>query len=123
MTQHSSRSGLVWEAETTQQAHLDDKIDALLKDRIEQGYSAEQIIAVLDSTCTDIPLTEQVLQQMGPREGTFTLPSDVRGVWTKEDDEDLHSSDARKVGRLEPKHGAGNVNARYEWLIFRRSDE
>ena len=29
---------------------------------------------------------------------------------------DLQSSDARDVGRLEPKHGAENVNARYKWL-------
>ena len=110
------------ESSSAQQAELDAKIDALLKDRMEQGYSPEQVIAVLNSTCTNIPLTEQVLQQMGPQSANFALPSNMRGVWTTEDDKNLHSSDAREVARLEPKHGAANVNARHEWLELMASE-
>ena len=111
-----SSPAAVSESSSVQQAHLDAKIDALITDRVAQGFSTEQVLIVLNSTCTDIPLTEQVLLQMGPQKGQFRLPSNTEGVWTEEDDRDLYSSDARKVGRLEPKHGADKVNARYEWL-------
>ena len=111
------------ESSSAQQAHLDAKIDAFITDRVAQGFSAEQVVSVLNSTCTDIPLTEKVLQQMVTQEGRVKLPRDMKGVWTEEDDRDLYSSDARKVGRLEPKHGADKVNARYEWLQLMAEEE
>ena len=111
------------ESSSAQQAHVDAMIDAFITERVAQGFSAEQVVAVLNSTCTDIPLTDEVLQQMGPQKGRVELPENMKGVWTEDDDRDLYSSDARKVGRLEPKHGADQVNARYEWLQLMAEDE
>ena len=113
----------VSESSAVQQAHLDARIDTLISDRTAVGFSAEQVVTVLDRTCTDISLTQQVLDRMGPQQGKIKLPRDIGGLWTEEDDRDLCSSDARKVGRLEPKHGADKVNARYEWLQLMADDE
>ena len=104
------------ESSSAQQAQLDAEIEALIADRVAQGFSAKQVVIVLNSTCTDIQLAEQVLEQMGPQEGEIRLPGDVKGVWTEQDDADLNSSDARRVSRIETKHGPDKFNARYEWL-------
>ena len=118
-----SSPAVVSEVSSSSEAHVCKGIDEFVTDQIEQGFSAEQVFIILTCTCTDLTLTKQVLQQMGPQNGNIKVPDNMRGVWTAEDDRDLHSSDARKVGRLEPKHGAVNVNARYSWLQMVDQDE
>ena len=118
-----SSPGAESESSSMQQAQLDGEIDRLITDRTALGFTAEQVVIVLNGTCTDIQLAEQVLDQMGPQKGDIRLPEDVKGVWTDRDDKDLYSSDARRVSRIEKKHGPDKFNARYEWLQLMAEEE
>ena len=111
------------ESSSAQQAQLDAEIETLIAKRIALGFTAEQVVLVLNSTCTDIELAEQVLEQMGPQEGVMKLPGDVKGVWTERDDKDLCSTDARRVSRIEMKHGPDKFNVRHEWLQLMAAEE
>lgn len=111
------------ESSSAQQAQLDAEIETFIAEQVSQGFPAKQVVLVLNSTCTDIQLAGQVLAQMGPQEGDLRLPEDVRGVWTEQDDRDLYSSDARRVSRIETKHGPDKFNARYEWLQLMAAEE
>lgn len=42
--------------------------------------------------------------------------TDIPGVWTKEEDDILTGSDARKLKQLEKKHGWDEFQARVEFL-------
>ena len=118
-----SSPGAASDTSSVEEARLNEEIESFIEDCVTQGFPMQQTVTVLNSTCTDVALTGQVLQQMGrQQEGQITLPGDVKGVWTEEDDADLYSSDARKVGRLEKKHGADKFNARYEWLSLNEKE-
>lgn len=112
------------ESSSTRQEQLDAEIETLIADRAAQRFTAEQVLLVLNSTCTDIQLAKQVLDQMGPQKRvSMKLPENVRGVWTERDDQDLYSSDARRVSRIDAKHGSDKFNARYQYLQLMAADE
>lgn len=97
------------------QTDLKYQMDAWINSHAVKGISVEQVESVLKSTSMDTILADQALRHLA-RKGA--LPKDRRGVWTESDDENLKSTDARKIQRLQEKHGAECLAARWEFLDF-----
>ena len=91
---------------------------------VEKGFSEETVEDVLWSTSLDMELAENVLKFIGKgkrkSEGDDAneIPNDWRGVWTAADDENLKSTDARSIMRLQEKHGEKSLQSRWEFLDF-----
>ena len=97
------------------QTELRDQMDAWIDAHAVKGISVEQVESVLKNTSMDTALADKALRHLAAR---AALPTDWRGVWTESDDEDLKSTDARKIQRLQEKHGADCLAARWEFLDF-----
>lgn len=97
------------------QTELKDQMDAWIDAHAVDGISVEQVESVLKNTSMDTVLADKALRHLAKR---AALPTDWRGVWTESDDEDLRSTDARKIQRLQEKHGADCLTARWEFLDF-----
>ena len=97
------------------QTDLKDQMDAWIDAHTTKGISVEQVESVLKSTSMDTALADKALRHLAKK---VVLPKDWRGVWTESDDEDLKSTDARKIQRLQEKHGADCLAARWEFLDF-----
>ncbi|KAI9712844.1 MAG: hypothetical protein M1820_001466 [Bogoriella megaspora] len=82
-------------------------LNAWIEEREAEGFDYQTIGEALKATSLDASLAEQILPSI---EATRGVPKDMRGVWTKEDDEALEGGDGRKIRRLEEKHG---------WRLFR----
>jgi telomeric repeat-binding factor 2-interacting protein 1 len=48
------------------------------------------------------------------------IPSDIPGVWTKDEDEILLGSETRKIQSLLQKHGSDFYNERFKYLEERQ---
>ena len=120
---------------------LEAQLDAwLFAQATSSGFSESDVQEVLERSCMDSTLASRVLEEMR-REWLLTdspngddgdgddgdgdeeqptlaryLPQDKKGVWTDEDDRDLHDTDARKVKRVYSKHGPDYTRAREEML-------
>lgn len=101
------------------QTDLKDQMDAWIDAHAIKGISVEQVESVLKSTSMDTSLADKALRHLAKK---GMLPKDRRGVWTESDDEDLKSTDARKIQRLQEKHGADCLTARWEFLDFYAED-
>ena len=105
-------------------AELSAQADAWIDSFVAQGFAVDTVLAVFKSTSHDSELTEKVLEHLRKKEEQSgqadydELPHDWQGVWTASDDEDLSSTDARKINRLQVKHGAEALNNRWEFLDF-----
>ena len=98
---------------------LTTSINRFLEDHMLAGYEADDCLASLKATSLDLELAELVLRHM-TKKGKGRLPRNEEGVWTKEDDEDLEASDARRVERVYEKHGQESVERRWEfWKAWR----
>jgi len=97
------------------QSDINAQVDAWIDSYVAKGYTFEQVVSALKATSIDTELSEKVLDMVGKN---GDLPQDWKGVWTVADDEDLQSADARKVQRLQNKHGEDIFNARFEFLEF-----
>lgn len=97
------------------QTELKDQMDAWIDAHATKGISVEQVESVLKSTSMDTALANKALRHLAKK---GVLPKDRRGLWTESDDEDLKSTDARKIQRLQEKHGADCLAARWEFLEF-----
>ena len=99
---------------------LDARLDAWISARSADGFfTDDEIENVLNRACMDTELAGCVLQSMKEDgDAEKVLPENVTGLWTEIDDEDLHGTDARKISRLERKHGADCLQARWEFLDF-----
>ena len=97
------------------QTDLEDQMDAWFNARATKAISVKQVQSVLMSTSMDTTLADKVLRHLAKK---GVLPTDWRGVWTVSDDEDLKSTDARKIQRLQEKHGADCLTARWQFLDF-----
>jgi telomeric repeat-binding factor 2-interacting protein 1 len=117
-----------WERELQQSnPELDDmdeegsvrKMDKWIDDRVGNGKatSEEQVIQALQCTSMDPNLADKVLEYLVAGKG---IPTEMRGVWTAEDDACLEGTDAREVERIHQKHGRDLVEARFEYLEFQR---
>ena len=90
--------------------------EAWINSHVAENIPIDHVISVLKSTSMDTDLADRVLKEStGEGRG---LPSDIPGVWTTLDDEDLRATDARKIQRLELKHGMERLTARWEFLSF-----
>ena len=94
---------------------VDIQTDAWIDAHINEKFSEEQVTTALKSCTMDTSLAEEVLKYL---ENEGKIPDDRRGVWTKIDDEDLGSTDARTIQKLEKKHGADGIKARWDFLSF-----
>ena len=94
---------------------VDVQTDAWIDAHINEVFSEEQVTTALKSCTMDTSLAEEVLKHLGS-EGK--IPDDKRGVWTERDDNDLGSTDARTIQKLEKKHGADVIKARWDFLSF-----
>lgn len=97
------------------QTELKDQMDAWIDAHAINGISVEQVESVLQSTSMDTKNADKALRHLAQK---GVLPKDQRGMWTESDDEDLKSTDARKIQRLQEKHGADDLTARWEFLDF-----
>ena len=102
------------------QTELNDQLDAWIDAHAVDGASVETVESVLKSASMDTALAHRALRQLA-RKGA--LPNKWRGLWTGSDDEDLRSTDARKILRLEKKHGAECLAARWEFLEFYKGEQ
>ena len=100
------------------------QLDAWIDSFVEKGFLSETVEAALKCTSLDSKLAEELLEflRRGKRKSSSgdpnEFPDDWRGVWTAADDENLYSTDARKIQRLEGKHGKESLKARWEFLDF-----
>ena len=88
-------------------------LEKWLDTRMESGVDAKILGLALKSTNNDPELADLVLESLDRNEG---IPTDIRGIWTEEDDECLDAVDARKINALIEKHGQEGLDRRYEFL-------
>ncbi|KAL4943644.1 TRF2-interacting telomeric protein/Rap1 C terminal domain-containing protein [Aspergillus oleicola] len=92
---------------------LKQDIDAWIEDRLSNGKGTEeQIIEAIQCTSMDPQLADKVLESLVAGKG---IPTDMRGVWTAEDDEYLEAQDSRDVQHVLEKHG-DLFKSRWEYL-------
>ncbi|KAL8941507.1 MAG: hypothetical protein Q9216_002189 [Gyalolechia sp. 2 TL-2023] len=91
-----------------------DQLDDFIDYHVSQGYSEDTVHLALKCTNMDPALTMEVLAVM--RRNGEKVPRGMKGCWTEEDDGDLESVDARRIQRVEGKHGVGGVEARWRFL-------
>lgn len=94
---------------------LQDTIESFCDQHVLAGYAFDDCMASMKATCLDLPLAESVLRYM-TRKGKGRIPRSERGIWTKDDDDDLLAKDARRVARVYEKHGEGSGEKRWEFL-------
>ncbi|KAE8151207.1 TRF2-interacting telomeric protein/Rap1 C terminal domain-containing protein [Aspergillus avenaceus] len=90
-------------------------IDAWIDDRLRLGKAAnvEQVVEALHCTSMDPDLADKVLEFL--IEGK-SIPDDMPGVWTAEDDGCIESEETRPIQQLLEKHGWASFDARWEYL-------
>ena len=88
-------------------------LEKWLDTRMESGIDAETLGFVLKATNNDPELADIVLESMDKDEG---VPTNIRGIWTEEDDECLDVVDARKINAMIEKHGQEGLDKRYDFL-------
>ena len=87
------------------------------------GYQQEDINQALKVTSMeDFELADYVLLYMNGK-GKGQIPQDEPGVWTKSDDADLHSTDARRITRMHKKHGEKRCDSRIDFRWHYGPDE
>lgn len=97
---------------------VDAQTEVWINAHTTDGVTVDDVLSALKCTSMDTSLAEMVIESM---KKNMTVPKDQRGVWTETDDEDLEcGTDARKLQRLEVKHGKDGVNARWDFLNFYR---
>ena len=85
--------------------------------KVAFGYHYEDVVEALKVTSTaDCQLADHVLSYMNGK-GKGQIPQDKPGVWTESDDADLHSIEARRVKKMEEKHGQERCDyrLRFNW--------
>ncbi len=97
---------------------VDAQTEAWINGQVARGTSVDHVITVWKATSMATDLAEEVLKSVG-KDGE--MPRNKKGVWTETDDEDLGATDARKIQRLESKHGKDGLTARWEFLNFYKS--
>ncbi|KAL8873760.1 MAG: hypothetical protein Q9174_000823 [Haloplaca sp. 1 TL-2023] len=97
------------------------QVEGFITYHISLGHSEDSILLALKAANMDPALSSQALKAM-KKSGGSEIPGDMKGVWTEEDDADWESGDARKVARVEKKHGSAGVEARFEFLKEYRRD-
>lgn len=93
-------------------------VDGWITMQLARGIADEEtVIAVLCSATMDQGLADKVLENWGPGS---TIPENMPGIWTTEDDRSLEAGDGREVQRVITKHGEESLNTRWEYLRVAR---
>ena len=101
------------------EADITARLDAWIDSHVAAGMEAEDVALALKCTSMEADLAEEVLPYLAKHK---TIPRNVKGVWTEEDDEDLDASDGRRIRKLQEKHGQEGFDARWDFLrIYRGS--
>ena len=101
-----------------------DQLDAWVASYEQRGFLEKFVLEVVDRSSIDIELAGKVLDSLQKgkeksRGGSeYQIPHNWRGVWTAADDQDLFSTDARKISRLQAKHGEDLLRSRWEYLEY-----
>lgn len=98
-------------AEESEESPIDDFIDS----QKALGHNEEDILIALKATSTVTIQAAKVLAYM-KRKGNGRIPENAPGVWTAEDDADLHAQDARGLMRVRDKHGNEGCDLRFIYL-------
>lgn len=134
---HHQRHRYVSPAVSDSDSVSNAKLNAWIAARVSEGAPEEEAEDVLQRTCMDTDLALRVLRHLRDqrsrvrRKGTaasaadqeIRIPDDWTGVWTDRDDEDLRSTDARHVMRVDEKHGPDGVEARWNFLALMEGNE
>lgn len=91
-----------------------EQLDAFIDHHLSLGYTEDAVHLALKCTSMDPVLSVELLVAMRGNGGT--VPREMKGCWTEGDDKDLDSVDARRIRRLEEKHGKGGVEGRWAFL-------
>ncbi|BCS20729.1 putative transcription factor Rap1 [Aspergillus puulaauensis] len=106
-------------AEEEEEAPEQD-IESWIDNRLREGKGDEaQIIESLRCTSMDPTLADKVLDSIAAGN---SIPADMRGVWTAEDDRSLEAQDTREIQRLMDKHGSVYFDYRWEYLNMARAE-
>lgn len=93
-------------------------VDGWIARKMARGITDEAtIIDVLRSATMNQDLADTVLENWDP---STSIPANVRGIWTAEDDKCLEATDGRDVERVITKHGEDFTNTRWEYLRMAR---
>ncbi|KAA8644317.1 putative transcription factor Rap1 [Aspergillus tanneri] len=94
-------------------------IDVWIDRRLQPGKVEEElVIEALRCTSMDPHLADKVLKYLVSGK---SIPDDMAGVWTAEDDRCIEGKDTRGIERVLSKHGSEYFNARWEYLGMARS--
>ena len=85
------------------------------------GFSVDEINESLEAATNKTEYAEKAITHL---HDTGSLPQDVQGVWTAQDDHDVMSNDSRERKRVEVKHTSTLRNLRLKHLdrLLNRSD-
>jgi len=98
-------------------------LETWVKIQITAGYPLDNLIAALKATSNNLDLAKLVLKYM-TRKGRGRIPSNEKGIWTEDDDEDLESTDARRIEKVQAKHGAAVCDVRLAFLhVYRQTEK
>ncbi|SLM36990.1 TRF2-interacting telomeric protein/Rap1, C-terminal [Lasallia pustulata] len=101
------------------EADITARLDEWIDSHVAAGMETEDVALALKCTSMEADLAEEILPYLAKHK---TIPGNVRGVWTEEDDRDLDAGDGRRIRCLQEKHGQEGFDARWEFLrIYRGS--
>lgn len=104
-------------------SQLKSTLDTWISKHLSAGYTVSNIISALKATSNDLELAKFVLRYMN-RKGRGRIPSNEKGIWTEDDDEDLESPDARRIEKVQGKHGDEKCDVRLAFLgAYRQSEK
>lgn len=89
------------------------ELRAWIQTHLQRNVPSKLITQALKATTMDPILAKNVLDHLVQGRG---IPSDMAGVWTEQDDEDLRGNDGRRVKRVTEKHGMEAFEERWEFL-------
>ena len=105
-------------------SNLSAEQDAWIESFVSRRFSVETVETILASSSMNSKVAADALESLPRNARIFTspetiiIPKDRRGVWTAADDKDLASTDARRITRLEEKHGKDSISSRWEFLEY-----
>ena len=92
-------------------AQLAKELDAWMDFHLLSGVPRRRVCLAILSASMDHVRANEVLRQMSLR-GKDRVPGDMKGVWTEEDDDCLHSRDPNMYYIVVVKHGQRNLDER-----------
>ncbi|KAM5452841.1 hypothetical protein MaudCBS49596_003149 [Microsporum audouinii] len=93
------------------------EVDEWIRSRVQRSQgllSEDQVRKALRCTTMDDVLADKVLGYFQAGKG---IPTNMRGVWTEEDDAAIQGEDPRAIAHVEEKHGREEFDARFEHLM------